>query len=354
MGDIERFLAIDTAIRDGHGIAVRRLPGEEAFRFTAADHNAIFTTCDPAELNGKEGFVMAPFLASEECPIVCMQAEEYDLAIPEDAFPSPEREYLFTHITSNYPKRFRRFITPIRENAMGALMLSRRVEVEKTAGFSPSLIFLKACYRYPYAYVYLVHTPHSGTWLGLSDLPFLSGEGSAWMVSAVGGTQPLVNGFIPLAWTERVCDEQQMIADSIQARLQVSGMEWSSTQPYAAPVGDIARLKTDFFFNLPDSSCIGDLIKLLYPVPSVCGVPCEEAYSFVIDREGYDRRYYSGFIGRLSPEGRNELHLNLRCMEILSTTLAIYVGNLLLPDTTTAESWKESEAQLQLIRSLLD
>ncbi|MDR2791518.1 MAG: chorismate-binding protein [Tannerellaceae bacterium] len=354
MGDIEGFLAIDTAIRNGYGIAVRHLPDEDVLRLTAVGHDAIFTTCDPAELNGKEGFVMAPFFASEECPIICMQAQEYELAIPEEAFPAPDGEYPFTRITTNYPKRFRRFITPIREGVMDTLMLSRRVEMEKPAGFSPSLLFLKACYRNPRSCVYLVHTPYSGTWLGCSPLPFLFGEGDDWQVSAVGGEQPLINGLVPPVWTERICDEQQMIADCVQVRLQATGLEWRNEPPRAVPVGNVAYLKADFPFTLPDRDCIGDLLKALYPTPIVCGLPCEDAYRFIIDREGYDRRYYSGFVGYLSPEGRSEIHLNLRCMEFLSTKLAMYVGSLLLPDSTPAGEWKETESQISFLRSFLD
>jgi isochorismate synthase len=354
MGDIESFLAIDVAIRDNHSLAVRRIPNEDKLRFTVADYNAIFTSCDVTELNGKEGFVIAPFFASEECPIVCMQSEEYELPIPDESFPLPEEDYLFARISTGYPKRVRRFVTPLREGLMDSLMLSRCAKTEKPQEFSPALTFLKACYRNPHAYVYLVHSPYTGIWMGCSSDLFLSGELDDWQISVLGGTQPLVNGLAPLVWTEKNCNEQQMMINYIQAQLELAGLEWSAEGPYIVLSGDVAHLKKDFRFKFPDSGCVGDLLKRFYPMPSVCGIPREEAYQFIVDREGYDRRYYSGFVGRIAPKGQNELFLNLQCMEILPNTLNMYIGSTLVADTTASEEWKKTEAKLKTLRTLLN
>ncbi|MDR3128715.1 MAG: chorismate-binding protein [Tannerellaceae bacterium] len=354
MGDIERFLAIDVAIRDNHSLAVCRIPGEGKLHLTVADYNATFTCCDASELNGKEGFVIAPFFTSEEYPIVCIQAEEYELPIPEDTFPSPDGDYPFARITTSYPKRFRRFAAPLREGVMNSLMLSRCVKTDRPNDFSPALTFLRACCRNPHTYVYLVHSPYSGTWIGFSPVPFLSGETTDWQVSALGGIQPLINGLAPLAWTEKNCNEQQMMADCIQAQLELAGLEWSAVGPYAILSEDVAHLKKDFHFKFSDNKYIGDLLKLLYPTPSVCGIPCKEAYQFIINREGYDRRYYSGFVGRISPDGWNELFLNLQCMEVFPDILNMYVGSNLVEDTTAAEEWRITEAKLRTLRTLLD
>jgi isochorismate synthase len=354
MKDIEKFLAIDAAIRDNHSLAVWRIPGEQKLRLTAADYNAIFTSCDFSELNGKEGFVIAPFFASEECPIICIQAVEYELPIPDTTFPPLNGGYSFAHLTTSYPKRFRRFVTPLREEVMNSLMLSRCVKIDKPGKFSPALTFLKACHRNPRTCVYLVHSPYSGTWLGFAPVPFLSGEAADWKISVVGGTQPLVNDLAPLVWTEKNCNEQQMMANCTQTQLEAAGLEWSTTDPYAILAGDVAHLKKDFLFKLPDNRYIGNLLKQLYPTPSVCGIPRKAACQFIVDREGYDRRYYSGFIGRISPEGRNELYLNLQCMEVAAGTLNMYVGSNLVSSTTAAEEWKATEAKLRTIRNVLN
>ncbi|OAV71586.1 Isochorismate synthase entC [Bacteroidales bacterium Barb4] len=349
------FLVIDTAIRENRCFAIRRIPGEDKLRFTVAEADAVMTCCDMEELNGQAGFVFAPFYATEDCPIVCLQGEEYELDIPDATIPEPTQTWPFTHMTAGYPKRFRRFITPLREGCMKKLVLTRRIEIERTADFSPATAFLMACQKYPEAYVYLFHTPDTGTWLGCTPEIFLSGGNGNWLAAAIAGTQPLVaDGLLPQVWSEKNYVEQQLVADFIQNQLTTAGLKPSVTGPYAIhAASDIAHLKTDFRFSVPDDNHTGNLLKLLYPSPSICGLPKEEAFRFINEKEGYDRRYYSGFLGRLDPKGENELYINIRCMEILPDFLELYVGSGLLPDSAASEEWRETEAKLRTMRSLI-
>uniref|UniRef100_UPI0040474081 chorismate-binding protein n=1 Tax=Flavobacterium sp. TaxID=239 RepID=UPI0040474081 len=41
----------------------------------------------------------------------------------------------------------------------------------------------------------------------------------------------------------------------------------------------------------------------MHPTPAVCGLPKKEAMEFVLKEEGYDRKFYSGFLGEWN---RNE------------------------------------------------
>ncbi len=93
--------------------------------------------------------------------------------------------------------------------------------------------------------------------------------------------------------------------------------------PYPAYAGALSHLKTDFHFSLKDNKGLGDLLKVRHPTPAVCGLPKEEAYRFILENEGYDRRYYSGFIGWLDPGGRTDIYVNLRCMHIEDKQLTL-------------------------------
>ncbi len=99
---------------------------------------------------------------------------------------------------------------------------------------------------------------------------------------------------------------------------------------------------------------MGDLLKRLHPTPAVCGLPKEKAYRFIQENEGYDRQYYSGFIGWLEPEGKSDLYVNLRCMNILSDRLVLYAGSGLLLSSEPESEWQETEAKMQTMRRLLN
>ncbi len=98
--------------------------------------------------------------------------------------------------------------------------------------------------------------------------------------------------------------EQDYVTAYIRSRLLSLGIHSTESGPYPAYAGALSHLKTDFHFSLRDNNGLGDLLKVLHPTPAVCGLPKEEAYRFILENEGYDRHYYSGFIGWLDPNGR--------------------------------------------------
>ena len=94
--------------------------------------------------------------------------------------------------------------------------------------------------------------------------------------------------------------------------------------------------------------------KFIGTVPAVCGLPKEEAYRFILDNEGYDRRYYSGFIGWLDPDGKTDLYVNLRCMHIENGQLSFYAGGGLLASSDLNDEWLETEKKLQTMKRLVN
>ena len=92
---------------------------------------------------------------------------------------------------------------------------------------------------------------------------------------------------------------------------------------------------------------------MLHPTPDVCWLPKDTAYRFILENEGYDRKYYSGFIGWLDPEGRTDLYVNLRCMHIEDEQLPLYAGGGLLSSSELNDEWQETEKKLQTMRRIL-
>jgi isochorismate synthase len=95
------------------------------------------------------------------------------------------------------------------------------------------------------------------------------------------------------------------------------------------------------------------LLNLLHPTPAVAGLPKEEARRFILENEGYPRRYYSGFAGWLDTAGRSDLYVNLRCMHIRPHRLTLYSGGGLLPSSVMETEWRETEDKLQTMLSVI-
>jgi exoribonuclease R len=87
---------------------------------------------------------------------------------------------------------------------------------------------------------------------------------------------------------------------------------------------------------------------------AVCGIPKDEARRFILQHEHQSRKYYSGFVGPISPKGKTHLYVSLRCMNILDDgSCELYAGGGLLKESEMEKEWKETEAKMQTILSVL-
>lgn len=353
---------IDELIRKKQPFAVYRIPGEKYPRLLAENGDAVRLIYDLKELNGQRGFVIAPFHVEESCPIVLIQSEQSSRPLFIDDHGDNEEEYLYqtypkesfsTPCNNKYEACFHTFIDALRKGTFDKLVLSRKLTIGKVPEFSPSFVFRAACRRYIHSYIYLCYTPHTGIWLGSTPEIILSGEKDKWNTVALAGTQPLLNGKLPQAWDDKNRKEQDYVSSYIRSQLLSLGIHSVENGPYPAYAGALSHLKTDFHFSLPDNKSLGDLLKVLHPTPAVCGLPKEEAYRFILENEGYDRSYYSGFIGWLDPEGKTDLYVNLRCMHIEDEKLSLYAGGGLLASSDLNDEWQETEKKIQTLRRLL-
>ena len=346
----DELLQLDTSIKENRSFAIFRIPGEDKLYSVMQESAPVVLLNSIEELNGRKGFVIAPYQVSEACPIVLIQAGLQIINIDPDSLNirlHKRKEVLPTPVDEEYSRHFSTFIAPIKDKQLKKIVLSRQIEVEKEEGFSPVKAFLTACKKYTRSYVYLCHTPQTGTWLGGTPEMLLTGEGNVWNTVAIAGTQPLQNGELPTNWDDKNLIEQMLVAFYIRTQLSSFDIHAIEKGPYTVRAGDLAHLRSDYIFSLPDNCQTGNLLKLLHPTPAVSGLPKEEAYDFILKNEGYDRKYYSGFTGWMNPQVKTGLYVNLRCMSIQEKSLTLYAGGGLLPSSTVEDEWKETEDKLQ-------
>ena len=170
---------------------------------------------------------------------------------------------------------------------------------------------------------------------------------------ALAGTMAITENQESAEWSTKNKEEQALVAEYIRKIVKKHGRKMTENGPYTARAGQLVHLKTDFHFQLKETGFLGDLLKELHPTPAVCGLPKEEAYAFITENEGYDRSYYSGFIGWLDPEGATDIYVNLRCMEIRSHEVKLYAGGGILPSSEVQLEWEETEEKLKTMKNIL-
>ena len=365
---------IESMMQSSHSFALYRLPWTDECILVLQTKDVAEILTDITQLNGKRGFVIAPFRLSEDHPLMLIrpdivasgwEAISKALSYEEENVTLHSVKCHFTNTKTTlyerplqeglegYREVFTRFINPLQKKTFQKLVLSRMETCTLTEGFSPLRAFVKACNSYPRMMIYLCHTPVTGTWLGSTPEIILSGSTPHWKTVALAGTLPIVNGVEPTEWNDKNKEEQGIVAEYVRKIIKKHGQKMTEKGPYTARAGQLVHLKTDFLFQLKETGSLGNLLKELHPTPAVCGLPKEEAYRFITENEGYDRRYYTGFIGWMDPKGQTDLYVNLRCMEIRSTEVKLYAGGGILPSSEVRSEWEETGAKMKTMKNLL-
>lgn len=362
---------IDCLTRSNFSFAIYRLPWTDECYFVMQTSGETECLNDIANLNGKKGFVIAPFRQSDETPLVIIRPDiiAYDWDEITQALTSLENKdaILNSQGTSyqslatlteeeryeRYHCAFERFIEPLQKKEFKKLVLSRPAFCPIDDEFSPLATFVKACNEYPRMMIYLCHTPATGTWLGSTPEILLSGQAENWSSVALAGTMPISENIEETPWSFKNKEEQAIVAEYVRNILKKHSRKTTEKGPYTARAGQLVHLKTDFYFQLKETAFLGDLLKELHPTPAVCGLPKAEAYEFIHENEGYERRYYTGFIGWLDPMGTTDLYVNLRCMEIRSNQIKLYAGGGILSSSEVELEWQETDEKMKTMKNIL-
>lgn len=354
-------IIIEQLLNDRVPFAVWCAPDEGMFHIIKQSSGEVRVLNDISELENRRGYVVAPFRIGESHPIVmiepCAADDEMNLPSNEileaDAACTMSQEPLpFSSCSPAYSHCFDTFIDGIKNKGLHKLVLSRSQESKYDVPLPITDIFLAACRKYIHSYTYLCYTPLTGIWMGSTPEVLLSGCHCQWKTVALAGTQPLINGNLPSQWTAKNRMEQNYVDSYIRSQLHSQNINATTKGPVSVYAGALAHLKSEFTFSLSGSVKICKLLKALHPTPAVCGYPKEEAYEFIKQHEGYDRSYYSGFIGWMDTDVQIGLYVNLRCMHIKDKEVTLYAGGGLLSDSMKEDEWQETENKLQTMRRL--
>ena len=341
------------------------------YRLPHADHATLIqqTEGEPSEyqlcseLNGKRGFVVAPFQVTVQQPILLIRPDVVNFlevrGEGQEVRDMSTAEYSLTShlspLTSSYAIDFANYHAQLETGLFRKIVLARCVDEASEEPIDPMELFRRACMLYPRMFISLVSTPKSGVWLTATPEILLEGKGSNWRTIALAGTMKLAGDQLigegeTVCWPTKDIQEQRIVTTYIAECLEQFTGDFHEEGPRTVRAANLVHLRSDFTFSLQDCQHLGDLLHVLHPTPAVCGLPKRETFNFIIQNEHSPRRYYSGFMGMLDPVGDTHLYVSLRCMNIEGNHYHLYAGGGLLKDSILEQEWQETEAKLETMR----
>ena len=350
--------------------AIYRLPHEDhatIIRQKAGDPVELNSL---TELNGKKGFVVAPFEVKGDQPVVLIQGEPERVSLDnKNGFLDNKNGFLDNKNIRNislsdinkgadyYKIDFATYHSQLENGNFRKIVLARCADEEMPMGVEKMDLFYKACEMYPRLFIALVETPQTGCWLTATPEILLDGKAHDWRTIALAGTMKLEGDQLngegeTLTWSTKNIQEQRIVATYITECLEQFTGDFREEGPRTVRAANLVHLRSDFTFKLADNDHIGDVLQALHPTPAVCGLPKREAFNFIVKNEHTPRRYYSGFMGPLNMDDTH-LYVSLRCMNIEGNKCHLYAGGGLLKDSTEEQEWQETEAKMETMKRLI-
>ena len=307
----------------------------------------------------EKGFVFAPF-DLETIPFIPL--EHSDVYVGKVSSVDYFIDTKPSNLNSSVGKDFfedlvSKGIKAIQENQFLKVVLSRKEAIE-ILYFDIATTMKKMINSYPSAFNYCFFHPKIGTWVGATPEQFLKTNGNTIQTVALAGTQ-IVNKSENNSWQEKEITEQQLVTDFIMDSLKDLVKEIVVSCPYTFKAGNLLHIKTDVAATLKSKKKLKKIINALHPTPAVCGLPKQAAKDFILKNEGYDREYYSGFLGELNIDLvtfntlQTDLYVNLRCMKVKQNKAQLFIGCGITKDSNPEDEYWETVNKSMTMKKII-
>lgn len=257
-------------------------------------------------------------------------------------------------------------VEAINEGRFDKVVLSRTKQFKIEDSFDVVGAFLKLEKAYKSAFVSLINLPETEEmWMGASPEILVEVIGQKiFKTIALAGTQTALDqegniiGSDDAKWGQKEIEEQALVSRYIVSCFKkIRLREYTEKGPKSALAGNLYHLKSDFEVDMVDC-CFPDLgtvmLSLLHPTSAICGTPKLPAMEFILEKENYERSYYSGFIGPVNVEDVSSIYVNLRVMKIQENTATFYAGAGITAGSDAHKEWIETELKCDTLLRVIN
>jgi isochorismate synthase len=202
--------------------------------------------------------------------------------------------------------------------------------------------------KYPQAFVYLISSPHFGTWIGATPEILLERKGLEIKTVALASTKASNE---ESEWTSKELAEHQFVVEALAEVLNRNNcFSIEKDGPKEHQAGPVKHLITRFSALLSQPNA-WQLAMDLHPTPAVCGTPRMAAMDLLLSREMHDRELYTGMIGVFGEQAN--LFVNLRCARLTEKMAYLFLGGGYTIESIPDLEWEETENKAKTLLNVM-
>lgn len=252
-------------------------------------------------------------------------------------------------------------IDEIQNGGFQKAVISRRRKITLPSGFESFQFFEALQEQYINAFIYLTHIPGIGEWLGATPETLINiDKNRQFQTIALAATQAYRDDVDveDTTWSQKDIEEQAMVSRYIiNCFKKIRLREFEEIGPRTYLSGNLVHLKTEYNVDMdqvafPQLGTV--MLELLHPTSAVCGMPKESSLEFILDNEGFDREYFSGFLGPVNVQEETNIFVNLRCMKLLNGSGYLFAGAGIIANSHPEKEWNETKIKMDTLLKVLE
>ena len=181
----------------------------------------------------------------------------------------------------------------------------------------------------------------SSLFLGSTPEVLYHRQGDAFYTEAIAGTRAKGDPAKPLQNSAKDLEEVRFVKDFLQEKL-------ATLCQTLTPLPENSLLQTDrlqhlhapFVGTLLGAMSDQQLLQALHPTPAVGGTPSSVSLECIARHEGFDRGFYAGSIGFISPS-ESSLAVAIRSSFVTRHSLTAFAGAGIVQDSDPEQEWEE-------------
>jgi isochorismate synthase len=356
---------LDQLINDQIAFACWFHPNDTRLNLLAGNSSEIGFYDGFDQLNGEAGFVFAPYRITEKSPVILLKPKVYfedfssgnilDISGIEPFVKNEDNEICTPQSKEDYLKLIDETVASIREGSLSKVIIARQIPVSRT-NVSLGETFLQLHTQTPNAFTFLVNLPVAGIWMGATPEVLIKSDGKNFETVSLAGTQvrkPFTGEYF---WSTKDIEEQAFVSRyMLDVLFNFDIHKYKTSGPESMESGKVAHLKTSFFFPVEKiENCLGSFIADLHPTPAVCGLPKVLAAEYIQNKEVFERKYYTGYLGPWRLNQQVALFVNLRSMEISPEEFILYAGGGITSHSEPEKEWEETNQKARTLLSVIN
>ncbi len=339
--------------------------GEEGFvfhPFSSESHDIKFLRKDihlVAEANSDKLKVLHSVI--QESEIWETQNERHNEQTGMGQYKKTENPVEESHEKSGFINLVNLAIGNIKGDKFQKVIVARKKNIPLNADFDPVILYKRLCQAYENSFVYLIYIPGVGVWCGATPEALIEMDRDNFFKTvALAATQEMHPDIelSDVSWTQKDIEEQALVSRYIiNCFKKIRLREFEEVGPRSYLIGNLIHLKTDFVVDMnlvQYPNLCSEMLELLHPTSAVCGMPKDEAMHFIFDHEGFDREYFTGFLGPVNIMDESHIFVNLRCMKLANSHAELFAGAGILSNSQPEKEWHETEIKMDTVLRFLN